>query len=371
MKKILFLIQNLTGGGAEKVLVDLVNSLSPHKYEVTVQTIRDEGIYKDKLCPHIRYKSIVTNKKILGNRWLYRLLIYGGTNVMIYKRFVKGDYDIEISFLEGKTTEIIAASTNTKAQKYAWVHLDLYTFFNVKRKNKSISKYINEYKKFDQIFCVSESAKQGFKKRFGFDDNVQVMYNLLDDDAIRKKAALPLTNAPEKRTFRLITVGRLTYQKGYDRLVRICKQLKDEGCSFELWILGEGEERIDLEKYIIENELKEVKLLGFKLNPYQYMAQCDLFVCSSRAEGFSLVVAESLILGIPVVSVDCAGPNELLEFGKDGLLVENTDQALHDGIIKMMTDSNLYEYYKVNSQKRGKDFKKENRLKEIEEILSR
>ena len=373
MKKILFFIPSLTNGGAEKVLTDIVMNLDSSKYKVTVQTIVDDGIYVKKIQKNrdILYKTIIKKNCKVFDFIKAEIFYHIFTPKFIYNQYIRNDYDIEIAFMEGIATKCIAKSTNINAKKYAWVHTDIYNNFYTKKIHFSLEGHVKDYKSFNQIFCVSESAKAGFKKRFGFDNNVQVMYNLLDDNAIRKKASQPLTNIPEKRNFRLITVGRLTYQKGYDRLVRICKKLKSEDYSFELWIVGEGENRMDLEKYIAENELKEVKLLGFKTNPYQYMAQCDLFICSSRAEGFSLVVAEALILGIPVVSTDCAGPNELLEFGKAGLLVENTDQALHDGIIKMMTDSNLYEYYKANAQKRGKDFQKEKRLKEIEEILSR
>ena len=172
--------------------------------------------------------------------------------------------------------------------------------------------------------------------------------------------------------FRIITVGRLVEQKGYDRLLQIHNRLIQEGYNYELWILGEGIERKNLESYIEENSLdKTVKLIGFQQNPYKYMKACDLYICSSRAEGYPLVLLEAMIIHLPVISTNCAGPNEILNFGEYGILTENNIESLYTELKKLLDNPDLLDYYKKMSIKRSTDFSIEKRMIEIEKILDR
>ena len=168
----------------------------------------------------------------------------------------------------------------------------------------------------------------------------------------------------------LVTVGRLEHQKGYDRLVRIAKHLVDDGLKFELWILGVGSQEADLKQYIQENHLEEcVKLLGFHTNPYKYIVQGDLFVCSSRSEGYSTAVTEALILGLPVITTDCSGMAELLKDGECGIITENDEGALYEGVKRLLKDAVLLEHYREKAVERGNDFTIESLMKPIENIL--
>ena len=119
----------------------------------------------------------------------------------------------------------------------------------------------------------------------------------------------------------------------YDRLLRVAKRLHDEGREYQLTILGEGQERSSLEQYIVGNQMATyVSLPGFVKNPYEQLAHSDVFVCPSRVEGFSLVIAEAMALGIPVISTYCSGPNELLQKGKCGMLVDNSENGIYHGL---------------------------------------
>lgn len=373
LKKILFLIENLNGGGAERVLVDLVNNLDSKKFQITVRTIWNEGIYIGNLNSNIMYKPMLKYKrhKSILNSIIVRLFKYWLSPKWIYEHYIRDDYDIEIAFLEGLSTKYIAASTNTKAKKLAWVHTDLYHNFYTEGLFETIGAQKEAYKKFDRICCVSYAAKEAFKARFGFDDTVQVIYNILDDEEILKKAKEDSTGAFKSPIFRLVAVGRLIEKKGFDRLIKIAAALKEKGYSFELCIIGEGREYDTLERGIQEYNLAEtVLLLGFKSNPYPYIFGSDLLVCPSRVEGFSLVVAEALILGVPVVSTDCTGPNELLGYGKYGLIVENDQSALMCGIIELMDSREKYKYYKEMAKKRGCFFKKRELIKAYERLFN-
>ena len=133
MKKILFLIFDLGGGGAERLLTDLVNYLDETKYEITVQTFYDQGIYRKELKKSVRYKTIVSGKQELLKRMRGRFVWMVLPPVITYLWYVKEDYDYEIAFLEGIPVKILSASTNTKAKKLTWVHTDLYTNYWTKR----------------------------------------------------------------------------------------------------------------------------------------------------------------------------------------------------------------------------------------------
>ncbi len=369
--KLLFLINTLKGGGAEKVLVDMVNSMDSERFDITVQTIGDSGVHREALGARIHYKSIVKVK----NGFLYKLFMYLVQFVLppklVYNWFVRQDYDFEVSYLEGVPAKILSGSTNKKAKRYAWIHTDMYTNFSAHQKiYKDVAKHKKMYDVFDKIICVSQGAKEGFIKRFGETENIEVLCNLYNDKHILASAKEEQTAIPEEDTFKIISVGRLTEVKGFDRLLKVHKRLVDEGLMHKLYILGEGEKRAELEAYIRENALESsVRLLGFSKNPYKYMQACDLFVCSSYAEGLSTVVAETLILGKPVVSTQVAGADELLAHDKAGMLVENSEQGIYDGIKTMLTDKEKYNAYVCGAQERSMQLKAEVLIQPIEALF--
>jgi glycosyltransferase involved in cell wall biosynthesis len=157
--------------------------------------------------------------------------------------------------------------------------------------------------------------------------------------------------------------------KGFDRLIKVVKRLNDENLDFDLWIVGEGADREKLERYIKENNLKNVTLLGLQSNPYKYISKADLLVCSSRYEGFNLTVAEGLILERPVLSTNCTGPTEILDDGKYGMIVENSEDGLFEGLKKLIQDKNLLEDYKEKAKLRKDFFDEDKILKEIENLF--
>ena len=195
-------------------------------------------------------------------------------------------------------------------------------------------------------------------------------YNPIDEYDIKKRANEKI-NILDSSAIKFITIGRLVEQKGYDRLIRVIKRLKEEYDGvFQLLILGDGEKKKQLEEYIKENKLTNiVKLQGFVKNPYPYLKNSDLFICSSRAEGYSLVIAESLILNVPVISTKCSGPNELLDFGKYGMLVENDEDSLYLGLKNIIDDRNKLKELKKKSQKRSEIFNYKKTIERIEKKI--
>ena len=168
----------------------------------------------------------------------------------------------------------------------------------------------------------------------------------------------------------MIAVGRLVNQKGFDRLIKIAAKLRDDGFRFELLILGEGEDRPMLEGLIQELDLENVVyLLGFHANPYSIMATGDLIVCSSRSEGFSTVVTEGVILGLPVVSTDCAGIRELFGPAQCGMITENNSEDIYTALKEVLTAPQQLQRFRKEAAKRGEYFSLSNTTRSVENIL--
>ena len=370
-KKILFLIESFAGGGVEKVFIDLINNMDISKYDITVMSIWDYGVRKKDLRKDVKYKSIFPN--IRGISRVFHNFVEKSDGSLLYKLGIREKYDVEIAFIEGRATKIIGASNNPNSRKIAWVHIDLSQGHWTSRVfRESLEREKDCYKKFNDIVFVSNSAKEGFKNLFGDDfDNLQVKYNPIIAEDIVKKAEEEVNDIEKpKDKMLLVTSGRLVSQKGYESLLEACNKLNKDSIKYELWILGEGWDRPKLEELMNKYSLSNVKLLGFKENPYKYIKQGDLFVCSSKNEGFSLVIAEAMILGLPVISTNCSGPNELLNFGEYGYMVENNDEALYKGLKEIINDDKKLKYYKKKSSERVYFFNYKNRISDIERLFN-
>lgn len=374
MKKILFLIESLSGGGAEKVLTELVKNLDKTKFDITVMTIVNIGVYVDEVKSVCTYRSFLCNPKDISNNLLKLIfkirykLIYSLPSSIIYRWFIKDKYDVEVAFIEGFATKIISNSSNFNSKKIAWVHTDMSINNSADKCFKSHKDHISSYNSFDKILCVSKGVAVSFNKKFNLSKEIIVQYNPIDKQKILQKSIQPIDLNKDRLV--MVTVGRLVNQKGYDRLIKICKRLKDDGFKFYLLIIGEGEQRSTLEKYVYDNCLEDtIKLMGFQSNPYPYIRIADIFVCSSRVEGFSTVVAEAVILGKAVITTDCSGMNELLGSNEYGIITKNDTDSLYFELKKVLMETKIINYYSEKSKLRSKKFTLENTMKMIEQIL--
>ena len=366
-KKLLFLIPNLKHGGAEKVLVNLVNHLDRNKYDITVQTLFDVGIHKSALLPHIHYKSAFP-REFRGNNRFFQLF----PPSLLWKRMVKVHYDIAVSYLEGPTSRILSGCTDPNTKKAVWLHIELNTPALASLGFRSVKEAKAAYESFDKLVAVSQNVKTCFLENLETSADVAVLYNTNDTEQITQKAELPV-NDPMFREdgIKLCSVAKLMKTKGFDRLLSAHKRLLDEGCPHHVYILGIGEEQKALEMKIREYGVEDsFTLLGFRENPYQYVARCDLYVCSSRREGFSTAVTEALIVGTPVVSTDCSGARELLgEHDEYGIVVENSAEGVYKGMKRMLSDPALLAHYREKAKERGSFFSREKTVRAVEEML--
>lgn len=368
--RLLFLIESLAGGGAEKVLADMVRGLDRDRFDVTVQTIVDCGLYRDDVRRHVHYRTIVN-----GKGWLYRLkyaLIYRLLpDRFIYNRWIGKDYDIEVAFTEGLPTRLLAAAPEDGVRRVAWVHVDLEARpWTQGQVFHSLDEEKRAYARFCKVVHVSQTVREAFERRFGAHPGSVVLHNPVRQDRVRRLAAAGEGDVPPKRHFRLVSVGRFEEQKGFDRLLRALARARDRGWEAELILLGEGSQRTALEAQAAQLGIADlVRMPGFRGNPFPWVASADLFVCSSRSEGMSTVVTEAMILGVPVLATECSGIREQLGDGAYGLIVPNDDDALAGGVADFLSGCESCAAWRERSARGGREVAYDRSLQRVQTML--
>ena len=388
-KKLLIAVHTLQLERKKKIVINLLKMMDKEKYDITLLSLVNDGVFvEDALnIPGIKYKYFfesyfkksrndINSKhykiscKLMSIIWKWYLFLIKHFPNYLYKKNIKEVYDIEIAFLEGKVAKVIANSNNKNSKKIAWIHTDIE---NISRASifKNLDDEINCYKKFDKIVCVSNDVKYHFTQKTGISDNVIVQVNPINSEEILKKAEEPITKELKKDGIIISAVGRLAYEKGYDRLLKIHRKLLRENIKNSIWIIGEGTERENLENYIEENNLKDtVNLVGYTENPYKYVKESDIFVCSSRIEGLSSVVIEAAMLDKPIVTTLCSGMKDILgEDNENALIVSNDTYNLYLGVKKVILNKELREKYKENIKNVTRKFDMNTVISNIDKLL--
>lgn len=366
MKTVLFVIPTLGGGGAEKVLVNLVNNLDKAKYDIEILTLFKNDTNLKFLNNDIRVTSCL-KKQFKGNRIIFKLF----SPKFLYKRLIYKRYDIVVSYLEGPGERIVSGCPFTDSKLVNWIHVEQHTLDVAASSYRSAKEFKDCLDKFDCTVAVSDTVKQDFENITHVSHDFKVIYNTLEVDKIRKLAQEDVNIKFEPNSVNVFSIGRLTKAKGFDRLIRAHARLRGEGYNINLYILGNGELLDELKNLAKDlNVSDSVQFLGFHSNPYKFINHANLFVCSSRREGFSTAVSEALILGVPVVSTNCSGTHELLGNGNEyGIIVENSYEGVYSGMKKILSDSDMLSHYKIASEIRGKKFSTEATVKSVEDLF--
>lgn len=363
MKKVLILIPSLRGGGAERVLVNLVNNIDKTKFQITLMTIFGGGVNEKYLSKNVNYKSVFP----CYIRGFWRVINLFSAK-KLHDIFIKEKYDIEIAYLEGIATKIISGG-DTNTLRYAWLHCELTNhsdYFLEIYKNKH--EFLEVYSKFDKVLCVSNEVLTSFKE-YGIPiEKLGVIHNTLDTNNIIARSKEKLGFKLDKTAINFISIGRLAEQKGYRRLVRIFQRLDSQNVKVQLYILGEGPQRKILESMIKENHTQDVHLLGYQENPYNYLSKMDCFICSSYQEGFSTAASEALLLGVPVITTNCSGSEELCSHGT-GLVTENDEEALYKTIFTYISNQDLREDLKNHAMQYTYRFSTDQTVGEFVDLL--
>lgn len=368
MIRILFLIHDLGRGGAEKVLVNLANNMDPEIFDVSVIALLGGGENERLLAPHVHYRCIVPFI-FRGNSTAMKMF----SPQKLHDLFVREKYDIEAAYLEGPSARIISGCSDPSVKKVVWIHSTMHSEKDIGRGFRSPGEARECYSKFDRAIFVSEGTKTAFYRYAGIEDRGMVLYNTNDTDLILniKDEDVPEVCFREDE-FKMISVGKILKSKGIDRMARIIKRLRDEGRSVHFYAAGTGPDQKEIEEYVRQNGISDYfTIVGYQPNPYKFVSKCDLFVCASLSEGFSTSTTEALITGTPVCTVEVSGMREMLgESCEYGLITENTEEALYQGIRKLMDDRGLLSHYREKAAERGKRFSKKETVAAVEQMFN-
>lgn len=343
-KKILFFHFDLQGGGAEKVLINLLRNLNPDKYDITLQTIFGAGPNLKDVPNNVKFKCLF--KHVFRGFSIIMKLV---SPSLLHKILIREKYDIEVAFLESSPTRIVSACSNKGTKKIAWVHTTYSKEKSIIKSYRNRDEAICAYNKYDMISFVSQETRDAFEKMMPeVQTKTIVIQNVADFNHIYKMAEEKCPLECDKSVINLYSVGRLTKVKGYERLIKCFGRLIQEGINnFHFYLLGKGEEKDTLLELINKLRLdNHVSLLGYDNNPYKYAKQMDLFICSSYVEGYSTAVTETVALGVPVLTTDCSGMSDILKNGKLGMIVPNNDDSLYNGMKQLLSNPSFILSYK-------------------------
>lgn len=374
MKRVLIVNEWLIGGGVEKVMFDLVHSLPEEEYDITILTLYEDKDFSIEDIYSRRVKYVRANKLFKTDTYPRKSIRHAVHAIRRKFRqrvaqifFSLKNYDLLIAMEEGACTKLLSRVRAKK--KLAWVHCDYMTFHWTKGYFSSDEEERKCMAQFDHVVCVSGTTKEHVIEKLGDPGNLCVKYNPVDEKKVLSKAKENIETIKVQSKLLFVTVGRLTTAKGYERLQNIFKRLNDEGYLYEAWIIGDGELCEQLHKQKQDLGLENVRYMGNKENPFPYMKKADWFVCSSITEGFSTVLQEAAILGVPIISTCCSGTKELLGESEYGIVVENNDVALYEGMKNILDDASITDYYCVKAKERQDFVNLQNRIEEIKKLF--
>ena len=349
-KKILIRIGSLRHGGAEKVLVTFLKNLPKDKYEIDLLLNLYSGKYLSEVPDWINVIYLNKGEMITTNRIqdlpekafrvLYQKVLKKFPKLLYRTKLKNKIYDIEFAAIHGMRDEILNSPLKS-SKKIVWIHNDL---SEVKGYSED---EIKKFFGFDKILVISEKIKalfQNLAQNEAEKYKIERIYNPLDTDEILSKAEKAVKNYHFDTTVpTFISVGTVFPQKGFDRLLKVHKKLLDEGLKHKILIVGDGYDFDNIKALKHSLNIDETAtMLGFTDNPYPYFKNADFYILSSRYEGFPTVLFEAITLKKKIIATNVSGVKEMLNDGKYGIITENSEDGIYDGMKKAISEKTAF-----------------------------
>lgn len=347
-KRIVFVIESLDLGGAEKSLVTLLNNLDETKFKIDLITFKEEGIFREFLPKHVNCIALTFPKFSLVDRinfFVHRKLKSKYHNAQLFwsvaknkfKRFEK-EYDIAVAYNQGFATYFVNVFVSA-TKKYAWLNTDY------KKAGYNILVDYPIYKNFNTVVAVSPEAKEGLRQellKINKQLPITIIKDITDKKIVQEQAKHEQKVKFTESTINIVSVGRLVTYKGFKFAIEACAKLVSKGYSVNWYVVGEGNERKKLEQLIRDHQLENYFfLIGSDSNPYPYMKNATIYVQTSLFEGLGLTVIEASYLNKPIVSTNFPTAYGILEDGVTGLISEMNSQSIAAKIELLINDDDL------------------------------
>ena len=310
------------GGGAEKILSTIVSNLDPEKYDIDILEMEHFDKGYESVPQHVGIlKSLQDYRQARWLRaFLWRMRIYFPR--LTRRLLVKDDYDVEVSFTIMNPPLLF--SKRKEVKKISWIHGSIEKFLKDSSKRKSHRRQLDDA---DTIVGISKKTSHSIKEVYpDYASKLQTVYNGYDFKTILEKSQEKIDIEIEPQS--ICTIGRIEENKGSDRVVEVIRLLHQKGKNYHLYFIGTGDMEEELKKRVKEYELEDyVHFLGYQKNPYQYLSQTKVLLSMSKQEGFPGVYVEALSLGLPFVSTDVGGAEELSQEGRFGQIIESNQEA--------------------------------------------
>ncbi|MDV5102901.1 glycosyltransferase [Clostridium perfringens] len=368
MKSILFMLINMNIGGTEKALINMLHELQKEKYKVTVLLLEKYGGFLDQIPdwvevkylseyknlkkyinepPKKNVKELLSKKEYINafNLFLSYCISKLKDDISYYYKYLLTDvsdleeeYDIAVAYAGPMDFITYFVANKIRAKKRVqWIHFDISKIGFNKRFAE------NMYSKFDKIFVVSEEGKNKLNLLIpSLSDKTEVFFNIISSTLIKNMAENEEGFNDNYNGIRILTVGRLSREKGQDITISVLEKLLKQGYEVRWYCIGEGNMRKELEDMIKNKNLQDnYILLGSKRNPYPFMKECDIYVQSSRHEGYCITLAEARCFNNPIITTNFTGANEQIRNEKTGLIVNFNQDEMYKAIKRIIKDREL------------------------------
>ncbi|MFJ7728158.1 glycosyltransferase [Neobacillus sp. NPDC097160] len=374
-KKMLFMLINMNIGGTEKALLNMINEIPKDKYEVTIFMLEEYGGFLNYIPSNVKVEYFIGYESIkdLLNKppqlMSYHLLKKGKilkaicilflhiiTKLLkdrsIYFRYLLRKYltleeEYEIAVAYDGPMDFISYFVLKKIKankKIQWIHFDITKIgFNPKFASKV-------YSKFEKVFVVSNEARNKLIDRVPrIKEKTDIFLNLATPKTIKSQSKKGKGFTDQFDGLRILTVGRLSGEKGQDLAIHTFKRLVNDGYKVKWYCIGEGNSRKNYERLIEQFDLKDkFILLGSDPNPYSYIAQCDIYVQPSRHEGFCITLAEAKCLKKPIVTTNFTGAQEQIKNRENGLIVSINENEIYNALVELINNEDLRKRFTEN-----------------------